>query len=158
MSEEKELTQAQTEQQDAVDDACFNLIRELAGEDVSADDIAKGDQGGIEWDMELIGIVREAVQEVICDRLKLKTEMEFYPYIESESDGEELSPAIVEFMARIDTQNIAELVLSALLENDVEQTMDNADIVWESVCDVLAEDIKEATNAKLDSGQLTVRG
>jgi len=77
----------QIDQQDAVDNACFNLIREMAGEDPSADDIAKGDQGGIEWDMELISIVREAVQEVVCDRLKIMSPMVFYPWIEEEAEA-----------------------------------------------------------------------
>lgn len=71
---EKELTDVQGGQQDFVDDEIMNLICRLANKQ----------EGEIEWDMELISIVREAVQEVICDRLKLMTEMEFYPYIEDE--------------------------------------------------------------------------
>lgn len=72
---DKELTDAQYAQQDFVDDEIMNLLCRLGNKQ----------EGEIEWDMELISIVREAVQEVICDRLKLMTEMEFYPYMELEN-------------------------------------------------------------------------
>ncbi len=75
---EQELTQAQLDRQDEVDNACFNFILELSGER-SADD-----GGKVEWDMETIQAIREAVQEVIVDKLHLMTEMEFYPYIEDD--------------------------------------------------------------------------
>ena len=66
---DKELTKAQQEQQDFVDNNVFGLLVGLTGKE-------------LEWDVEHISAVREAVQEVICDRLKLMTEMEFYPYID----------------------------------------------------------------------------
>lgn len=69
---EKELTGAQTDRLDCVDNAIHALLN----------DLAMGQE--IEWDIELISIVREAVQEVIVDKLHLMTEMEFYPYIEDE--------------------------------------------------------------------------
>jgi hypothetical protein len=73
---EKELTGAQADRQDCVDSAIHALLNDLAiGQE-------------IEWDMEFIGDVREVVQEIICDRLKLMTEMEFYPYIEDEDMDE----------------------------------------------------------------------
>ena len=72
-----ELTQMQIDQQDAVDEACFDLIRRMAGEDTDSDE-----PGIIEWDMELISKVREAVQEVVCDDLKIMSPMVFYPWIE----------------------------------------------------------------------------
>jgi len=68
---EKELTVKQMEQQDFIDNNIYGLLVGVS-------------QKEIEWDMELISIVREAVQEVICDRLKLMPEMEFYPHIEDE--------------------------------------------------------------------------
>jgi len=77
--QEQELTQAQLDRQDEVDNACFNFILELSGER-SADD-----GGKVEWDMETIQEIREAVQDVIVDKLHLMTEMEFYPYIELEN-------------------------------------------------------------------------
>lgn len=79
---EQGLTQAQLDRQDEVDAVCFNFILQLSGEQST-------DAGGkIEWDMETIQAVREAVQEVIVDKLHLMTEMEFYPYIENEDMDE----------------------------------------------------------------------
>jgi len=69
----QELTQKQLDRQDAVDNECHDLLNSL-GSKTSADSVP--------WDIELISIVREAVQEVVVDKLHLMTEMEFYPYIE----------------------------------------------------------------------------
>ena len=79
---ERELTQAQLDRLDCVDNAIHALLEDLSG----------GDLGGgkkIDWDMEFISIVREAVQDVICARLKLMTEMEFYPYTSEDEDTDE---------------------------------------------------------------------
>lgn len=70
---DKELTKAQQGQLDFVDNNIHGLLVGLTGQE-------------IEWDMELIGIVVDAVREVICDKLKLMTEMDFYPYIADEED------------------------------------------------------------------------
>ena len=70
---DKELTKAQQEQQDFVDNNIHGLLVGITGKE-------------IEWDMEHISAVREAVQEVICDKLNLETEMEFYPYIADEEE------------------------------------------------------------------------
>ncbi len=78
IDEGSELTEAQIAQQDAVDNACFNLITELA--------ISPGRT--IEWDIALITKVREAVEEVICDDLKLMSHMDFYPWINDAQDRE----------------------------------------------------------------------
>ncbi len=66
----EELTDAQMERQDAVDNACHDLLNELANGKV------------VRWNIEHISAVREAVQEVLVDQLHLMTKMEFYPYIE----------------------------------------------------------------------------
>lgn len=76
---EQELTQDQLDRQDFVDDTIFQLILDLAA---NVEVVASGQLG---YDIEFIGIIREAVQEVIVDRLQLMTEMEFYPY--EELDG-----------------------------------------------------------------------
>ena len=68
---EKELTAKQIRQQDFIDNNIYGLLVDVSEKE-------------IEWDIELISIVREAVQEVIVDKLHLMTEMEFYPYIEDE--------------------------------------------------------------------------
>lgn len=68
----KQLTKAQLNRQDGVDNACHQLLCDLAG------------NRDLDWDLEHIGEVRSAVQEVLVDKLHLMTEMEFYPYIEGE--------------------------------------------------------------------------
>jgi hypothetical protein len=68
-----ELVKAQVERQDFVDNACQDLLNDLAGKQ-------------LDWDIEQIQVVREACQEVIVDHLKLMSEMEFYPYIELKPD------------------------------------------------------------------------
>ncbi|GAH68344.1 unnamed protein product [marine sediment metagenome] len=64
-----ELTERQTEQLDEVDNACHDLLCKLAGKNV-------------DWDMEHIGEIAEVVEDIICNKLGLMTEMEFRPYIE----------------------------------------------------------------------------
>lgn len=65
-----ELTEAQTDQQDFVDNAIHHLLCQLSG------------KSDLDWDIANISEVREAVQGVLCDKLSITTEMEFYPYIE----------------------------------------------------------------------------
>jgi len=64
-----EFTNAQTDRQDVVDNACHNLLNELS----------MGTP--VEWNMEHIGKVRDAVQQVLVEDLHLLTEMQFHPYI-----------------------------------------------------------------------------
>jgi len=61
-----ELTQAQLDRQDRVDNACHTILERLSGRELP-------------WDIELSDIVRDAVKDVIVDRLGLMTEMEFFP-------------------------------------------------------------------------------
>jgi len=105
-----ELTRAQLNRQDDVDnivydfirthayptiDATYSLIKALAGK--AADGVIEtttaqietvrqavelARQSGTDWDMERIASVRDAVQTVLVDELELMTEMEFYPYLE----------------------------------------------------------------------------
>jgi hypothetical protein len=72
------LTDAQVERQDEVDNACHRLLNELA----AASQVAHHGNDLVEWDIEHISAIREAVQEVLVDKLHLMTELEFYPYIE----------------------------------------------------------------------------
>jgi len=76
MNKEIELTNAQVNRQDFVDNQCYELICTLC----------KPIDGEIEWDIELISLVRDAVQQVLVDILELMTEMEFYPYVELTND------------------------------------------------------------------------
>jgi len=64
-----ELTNRQTEQLDGVDNACHGLLCTLAGK-------------AVEWDIEHIGEIADVLQDIICNKLGIMTEMEFRPYIE----------------------------------------------------------------------------
>lgn len=64
-----ELTEQQIERQDYVDNAIFDLINELIPSDKE-----------MEWNIEVIGEVRDAIQSQLVDR-GFCTEQEFYPYI-----------------------------------------------------------------------------
>ena len=68
---EDEFTGRETERQDCVDNAIADLITELIPDDCPFD-----------WDIELIGNVRDAIKEVIVDKMGAMTEQEFYPYRE----------------------------------------------------------------------------
>ena len=68
---ENGLTQQQIERQDFVDNAIFSLIRSVNPSNKE-----------IEWNIEMIGEIRDVVKEWLVDKLSLTTEQEFYPYIE----------------------------------------------------------------------------
>ena len=67
----QELTDKEIERQDYVDNRVYELLNDLlpAGKKLN-------------WDIEIIGAVRDAVQAQITDR-KLMSEAAFYPYIEN---------------------------------------------------------------------------
>jgi len=67
----KELTDKQIERQDFVDNAIFNLIQSLNTTDKA-----------INWDIEMIGEVRDVTREWMVERLKITDEQNFYPYLE----------------------------------------------------------------------------
>jgi len=67
----KELTDNQIERQDFVDNAIFNLIQSLNTTDKA-----------INWDIEMIGDIRDVIAEWMVERLKITDEQNFYPYLE----------------------------------------------------------------------------
>jgi len=75
----KELTREQQERQDFVDNACQNLLNQLAGV-------------AIPWNIELIGEIRDAAQSVIVDNLQMMTEQKFYPFTADEKGAVENEP------------------------------------------------------------------
>lgn len=77
--EGEEWTEAETDRQDYVDNVIEHTIDRLAGT-------------ALEHNIEFIGKVRDALQEIIVDDLKLMTEQEFYPYrvLESEPKQKEM--------------------------------------------------------------------
>ncbi len=80
-----ELTRAQMDKQDEVDNACYELICNLSP-DTTRD--PKTMESTLSWNIHLITKVREAVEEVICDDLKLMSHMDFYPWINDAQDRE----------------------------------------------------------------------
>lgn len=68
----KELTEDQIRRQDFVDDSIFELIQSI------------NPTGKIiDWDIEMIGEVRDVFRHWIVDRLKITDEQTFYPYLEN---------------------------------------------------------------------------
>lgn len=67
----KELTDEEIARQDYVDNEIQRLIEALSPTKES-----------IDWNIEMIGDVRDAIQDWIVDKLKLSSEQNFYPFIE----------------------------------------------------------------------------
>lgn len=65
------LNESQIERQDFVDNAIFDLIQSLNTTDKA-----------INWDIEMIGDVRDIVREWMVERLKITDEQDFYPWVE----------------------------------------------------------------------------
>jgi hypothetical protein len=66
----QELNNKQTERQDYVDNAVFQLIRDI---NPTSKDIS--------WNIEMIGEIRDNIRYWLVERLKVCEEMTFYPYI-----------------------------------------------------------------------------
>lgn len=67
----KELTEEQIKRQDSVDNAIYQLVREINPTDKE-----------IAWDIEMIGEIRDVVMEWMVERLKITDEQVFYPWVE----------------------------------------------------------------------------
>lgn len=67
----KELTAEQIKRQDSVDNAIYQLVREINPADKE-----------IAWDIEMIGEIRDVAREWMVERLKISDEQVFYPYLE----------------------------------------------------------------------------
>jgi hypothetical protein len=88
----EELTNAQIERQDFVDNQIYNLVNELVPEEyrsklpVEVTDTGFGGKG-VAWDIEWITALRERIQSIIFDSLNVPEserdafEMAFYPYL-----------------------------------------------------------------------------
>ena len=66
-----ELTRKQIERQDFVDNAVYQLIQKVNPTDIF-----------IEWDIEVIGEIRDVIKEWIVERMKITDEQKFYPYLD----------------------------------------------------------------------------
>jgi hypothetical protein len=72
----QELNNMQIERQNYVDDVIFELIQDINPTSID-----------LEWDIEMIGEIREEIGYWLIERLKLCDEMTFYPYIERANNG-----------------------------------------------------------------------
>jgi hypothetical protein len=71
------LTDVQISRQDYVDNQIFQLIQTLSPS-----------QQPIEWNIEMIGDIRDTIEKWIVDKMKVCTEKDFYPYIEEENGNQ----------------------------------------------------------------------
>ena len=65
-----ELNENQIRRQDFVDNAIYNLVRELVRS-----------QQEIQWDIEMIGDIRDHLRYWLVQRLKLIDDMAYYPFV-----------------------------------------------------------------------------
>jgi len=65
------LTDKQIARQDFVDNAVFNVIR-----------LINPTKKKLKWNIELIGEVRDSIENVLVDKLRFCTEKTFYPFFE----------------------------------------------------------------------------
>jgi len=72
----KDITKHQIERQDFIDNTIFDLIKSINPTDKK-----------INWDIEMIGEIRDVLKEWLVDKLNLTTEQEFYPYIQEWGDS-----------------------------------------------------------------------
>jgi hypothetical protein len=109
--DEEEFTRKETERQDQVDGMIMEVILRCAPYDAE-----------IDWDIGLIGVVRDAIQEVLVDELKIMTEQEFYPYRDLEPEpseepdntemiitDEEMVTTLMEVVKGMDADDLAKL-------------------------------------------------
>ena len=68
------LSAKQLSRQDFVDNAIYELAQKL-----------NPSQKEIDWDIELIGAVRDVLLLWLVERLSITDEMSFYPYIDTQS-------------------------------------------------------------------------
>ncbi len=62
------LSDEQLKRQDFVDNGIFDLVKRLIPS-----------KREIEWDIEMIGDIRDTIQHWLVDRYKMVDELEFYP-------------------------------------------------------------------------------
>ena len=67
----KELSEEQIERQDYVDNAIYELIKQVNPTNKQ-----------IEWDIELIGEIRDSIRECLVQKLRITDEQDFYPFLE----------------------------------------------------------------------------
>jgi len=71
----EELSQKQIERQDKVDNEIFHFVRQLCPNDRE-----------IEWDIEMIGDIRDSIAYWLVEKMKICEKEEFYPLGEESND------------------------------------------------------------------------
>jgi DNA polymerase sigma len=64
----QKLTEDQIKRQDFVDNEIYDLVKRLTPS-----------KSEIEWNIEMIGDIRDTIQHWLVDRYKIADELEFYP-------------------------------------------------------------------------------
>jgi len=64
----KNFTEDQLKRQDFVDNQIYDLVKRLTPASIE-----------IEWDIEMIGDIRDTIQHWLVDRYKIVEELKFYP-------------------------------------------------------------------------------
>jgi len=72
--ERTELTREEGERLDFVHNTIHQMICDLAGQEV-------------EWDTETVGEISDRVEELVCNRLHIMSDLEFAPYLMSPPTG-----------------------------------------------------------------------
>jgi len=70
----EELTKKQIIRQDFVDNKVFDLIKKL---------VPASKAKNLQWDIEMIGEVRDIIRIYVVNHKKLMAEQAFYPYIKA---------------------------------------------------------------------------
>ena len=107
-------TGSETDRQDCVDNAIYNLLLELSPTD---------DEDILEWDIEEIADIRDMIEEILVNKHKLMSSYEFYPYRVIQSDEiakpesfiisdkyGKISHLVEDSVAGLDAQEFADLV------------------------------------------------
>jgi hypothetical protein len=71
------LSDIQILRQDHVDNQIFQLLQTISPS-----------QQPIEWNIEMIGDIRDTIEKWIVDKMKVCTEKDFYPYFEEENGNQ----------------------------------------------------------------------
>ena len=64
----KDFTEDQIKRQDFVDNEIYDLVKRLISSEKE-----------IDWDIEIIGEIRDIIQHWLVDKYKIVDELEFYP-------------------------------------------------------------------------------
>ncbi len=110
MCEQDEFTHTETERQDYVDNVIEHTLDRLAGT-------------ALEHNIEFIGEIRDTIQKILVDKLKLMTEQQFYPFRELKPDDKSDRPDETndegEWVVTVD--QLEKAVMNAIQQTDADE-------------------------------------